>query len=84
MKTKPYYRIKGKWKDYRNRIVIEEQIDRWSCKSRALPKPEILQLILDGVIWTISYKKKQPVIHLELSAPKVHDIKTKKGNQKTG
>ena len=70
---KPYYRIKGRYKDRRNRVVIEEQIDRWSCKSKVLPKPEILQLILDSIIWTVSYKKKQPIIHLELTEPKVND-----------
>ena len=73
MKTKPYFRIKGKYKDGRNRVVIEKKVDRWSCTSKALPKPEILEKIMDGVIWTVSYKKKQLVLNLELTAPKVNE-----------
>ena len=44
---KPYFRIKGKFKDGRKRIVIEWVVDRWTKKSKALPKPEKLLKILD-------------------------------------
>jgi hypothetical protein len=72
MKNKPYYRIKGKSKDGRKRVLIEWATDRWSVKSKALPKPEILLQILDGVIWTVPTRKKHAKITLELREPKVH------------
>jgi len=40
---KPFYRKKGKWKDGRDRIVIE---DRDNKISQALPRPEELLDIL--------------------------------------
>ena len=38
---KPYYRVKGKYKDGRKRLVIE-WIEEGKTKSLALPKPEKL------------------------------------------
>lgn len=46
MKTKPYFRAKGKYKDNRKRIVIEWE-EEGKTKSLALPKPEKLLKILD-------------------------------------
>lgn len=47
-KTKPYFRKKGTYKDGRTRIAIE--IDYGKKKiNRALPKPEKLLKILDGL-----------------------------------
>jgi hypothetical protein len=45
---KPYFRDKGKYKDGRRRVVIEFKIGR-DLKSIALPKPEKLLKILDGL-----------------------------------
>jgi len=36
---KPFYRVKGKFKDGRNKLVIEYNQDG-KRKSKALPKPE--------------------------------------------
>ena len=47
---KPYFRIKGKYKDGRKRVVIEWSLDRWNKKSKSLPKPEILLELLDTKI----------------------------------
>lgn len=45
---KPFYRAKGKYKDGRTRIVIE---DRKNNKSKALPKPEVLlKFLLKGLV----------------------------------
>jgi len=41
MTSKPYYRIKGRYKDGRQRIVIEYGVEG-KKQSRALPKPEVL------------------------------------------
>jgi len=46
MNTKPYFRSKGKYKDGRQRIVIEWGKEG-SKQSKALPKPEDLLKILD-------------------------------------
>ena len=43
---KPYYRTKGKYKDGRQRIVIEWS-ENGKKSNRALPKPEILIKLLD-------------------------------------
>jgi len=73
MKPKPYYRFKGKYSDGRKRCLIEVAIDRWSVKSKALPKPEILQEILVGIKWTKTQSKKHPKIIIELNEPKVNE-----------
>jgi len=39
LKHKPYFRVKGKYKDGRQRIVVE-WVEDGKLKSRALPKPE--------------------------------------------
>ena len=44
-KFKPYYRVKGKYRDNRNRIVIEFLEDN-KVKSLAIPKPEDLLKLL--------------------------------------
>ena len=45
---KPYYRIKGKYKDNRQRIVIEWKVKKNKKKSVSLPKPELLlEILLD-------------------------------------
>ena len=53
---KPYYRVKGKYKDYRKRIIIEmkDKVGK-VILSKALPKPEEMLKILtslDTKIWT--------------------------------
>ena len=76
MKPKPYYRFKGRYSDGRKRCLIEVAIDRWSVKSKALPKPEILQEILVRTKWTKSKSKKHPKIIIELNEPKVNENET--------
>ncbi len=53
---KPYFRIKGKYGDKRNRVIIEWQEDRWTIRSKSLPKPEILlkisALLYEGICLT--------------------------------
>ena len=44
-KFKPYYRVKGKYRDNRNRIVIEF-LEGNKVKSLAIPKPEDLLKLL--------------------------------------
>ncbi len=39
---KPFYRIKGKFADGRNKIVIEQKIGKKKRITKTLPKPEIL------------------------------------------
>jgi len=58
---KPHYRRKGRYKDSRQRIVIEKS-DKLgiSIKSFSLPKPEQLLLILSGQV--ILSKKKQELL----------------------
>ena len=45
---KPYFRIKGKYKDGRNRIIIEFT-EKGKLKSCALPKPELLLKLIGQV-----------------------------------
>ena len=47
---KPYFRRKGKYKDNRQRIIIEWINKDLSCESIALPKPEKLLEILSGQV----------------------------------
>ena len=42
---KPFYRIKGKYKDGRQRVVIVYDEKK---KSKALPKPEVMLKVLKG------------------------------------
>lgn len=49
---KPYYRRKGKYKnDGRARIVIEWETENGKLCNKALPKPEILLILMDGDRW---------------------------------
>jgi len=54
---KPFYRVKGKYTDGRNRIVIEK-----GEQSKALPKPEKLWKILDTQKNDVSTKEKLDTI----------------------
>jgi hypothetical protein len=44
---KPYFRFKGRYKDGRKRLVIEWKEKGKVIKSRAVPKPEQLDIIMD-------------------------------------
>lgn len=46
MTNKPYYRVKGRYKDGRQRIVIEAKASDGKKSSVAIPKPEDLIKLL--------------------------------------
>ncbi len=75
---KPYFRIKGKYGDKRNRVIIEWQEDRWTIRSKSLPKPEILLKILDGIIWTKTTRGKDAKITLAIRDTLLQKKKNKK------
>lgn len=77
----PFYRIKGKYASGKSRVIIEQMIDRWHTKSKALPKPEIMLEILDKLKWTKKGKGKNARIILELSVPKVNGNGDKRGKE---
>lgn len=53
-----FYRIKGRYRDGRNKIVIEDKSER---TSRALPKPEEMLKILDTLkLAKIKQEKETP------------------------
>lgn len=46
---KPYYRVKGKYKDGRKRMIVEEKDDKNKViYSKALPKPETQIKLMDS------------------------------------
>lgn len=79
---KPYFRMKGKYGDGRKRCLIEWREDSWTIKSKAIPKPEILLRILDGINWTIRTRGKKSVFELSIRDTFLQKNKTKNLNKK--